>query len=190
MTPTAIPDLLLRSRITWCRVWHVFRRAWGLRPGTYTDTTNIIRSGSRMAAAVKSEDCIGTWSAPKSLFTHNMLRIGHLPSLQIVGTILIHLGCPIGTVNSLPSPFHACGYWTATTAKSWSRVSFIRLSCTVSCFLTFNWMTWNILLMPSRVEFRAAATERLVRSTTGYALGYLRLALTMMVVFGSAPRTY
>ena len=143
-----------------------------------------------MAAAVKSEDCIGTWSAPKSLFTYNMLQIGHLPSLQIVGTILIHLGCPIGTVNSLPSPFHACGSWTATTAKSWSRVSFIRLSCTVSCFLIFNWMTWNILLMPSRVEFRAAATKRLVRSTTGYTLGYLRLALTMMVVFGSAPRIY
>jgi hypothetical protein len=53
-------------------------------------------------AAVMSGDPIGTCSTSTSLFTQSMLRIAHLPSLQVEGTILIHLWCPIGVVKSRP----------------------------------------------------------------------------------------
>lgn len=59
--------------------------------------------------AIMSADSIGICYASTSLFTHNMLQIAHLVFLQIVGSVLIHLECAIGTVSSLPLTFHAYG---------------------------------------------------------------------------------
>ncbi|EMD58163.1 hypothetical protein COCSADRAFT_42090, partial [Bipolaris sorokiniana ND90Pr] len=102
-------------------------------------------------AAVKSGDSTRTCSASISLFTHNMLRIGHLPSRQVDGTILVHLWWSMGVVSSRPWILRACGSWTATTDTSCSSSSFIKLSCTSPCFLTLSWITWNALFMLRRV---------------------------------------
>ena len=90
-TSTTVPALRLTSVIASFSLLHVSRSACGSPPGMYTDTTNTRRSCSRMIAAVKSGDSIRTCSASTSLLTHSMLRIGHLPSRQVDGTILVHL---------------------------------------------------------------------------------------------------
>jgi hypothetical protein len=44
-----------------------------------------------MTAAVRSGDSIRICSASTSLLTQSMLRIAHRSSLQVEGTILVHL---------------------------------------------------------------------------------------------------
>ncbi|KAB8213466.1 hypothetical protein BDV33DRAFT_60580 [Aspergillus novoparasiticus] len=51
----------------------------------------ISRSGSLIIAAVRSGDSIGTCPASTSLLIQSMFRIAHLPSLQVEGTIFVHL---------------------------------------------------------------------------------------------------
>jgi hypothetical protein len=41
--------------------------------------------------------------------------------------------------------------------------------------------------MPPGVKFQAISTERFMRTAAESALGYLRLALTVMVALGGAP---
>ncbi len=60
-------------------------------------------------ATVISGDSIGTCSASTSSLIQSMLRIAHLPSLQVDGTILVHLWCPIGVVRSWPWILRAWG---------------------------------------------------------------------------------
>ena len=44
-----------------------------------------------MTAAVMSGESTATCSASTVLFTQSMLRIAHLPSFNVHGTILVHL---------------------------------------------------------------------------------------------------
>ena len=135
-----------------------------------------------------SGDGITTCSALTSLFIQSMLLIGHLPSLQIKGTILVHLWWYISVVRSGPSVLRAQGSWIASTVASWISSSFIRLSSTTSCFLTLSWIIWNVLLMLRWVEFLAVLAKWFVGTSAWDALqDGLNTIDVVMAFFGTLP---
>src|SRR3569833_2784371 len=76
----------------------------------------------------------------------------------------------------------------ASTVAFWISSSFIRLSSTVSCFLTFSWTMRNVLLMLRRVELSAVPAKRFVRAAARDALQHCFVAVIVIVAFLSAPR--
>lgn len=76
-----------------CIIWRSFpvvsRKPFWLLYSTYIVATNIEQSGSRIIAAVMSEDCTCIYSTFNVLLTYIILRTAHIPSFQIVGVIFI-----------------------------------------------------------------------------------------------------
>src|SRR4051794_19572940 len=77
----------------------------------------------------------------------------------------------------------------ATTVACRISTSFIKLSCTSPCFLTFSWITRSVLLMTGWVEFLAVLAERFVRTSARDAFHDGFRALAVAVALFGAPST-
>jgi hypothetical protein len=143
-------------------------------------------SGSLITAAMRSRDSISTYSASISLLIQSILWIAHLPSLQVEGTIFVYLWCPIEVVKSRPWILLAWGSWIANTTAFWVPLSFIKLSCTAPCFLTFSWITRRVLVMMWWVELPIVFAVWFVRASAWNALwNHLVAATVVMALRGT-----
>src|SRR5438045_4211243 len=78
----------------------------------------------------------------------------------------------------------------ANTIASWISLSFIKLSCTASCFLTFSWIMRSVLLMLRWVELLAVFAKRFMGASTWNTFPDSLHTFAMVMAFFSAFPTY